>query len=324
MLHLSRHYYTFKMREKVRKFVKMCAVCALHRISPSHKEDDGNQIATEPNDLMVIDIAGPYHGYFLSSSGAAQYCLVAIDAFSRFSHCIVLSSANDNEVFRALLEIRRHISGLPARISADNALLRENSKARKFLEENNVRIIHGLPHVSRCQSKAERAIGTISRFFIKYHTSSPNTPFKRLVDEAVLTYNSTSHEGLPNGMTPRDAHFVTAPRSFLRAKPEVDAGTPPSIRATMEAIRAAKEDILRNDALSYMRRQTKRSPTNFTARLKKGDYALQRRTSFPASAPKKLFQNRPLPTHQRSKTLIRRQLDQTKRAGGARNRRPLP
>ena len=276
------------MRKTINKCVLKCPVCALHRISRSQKEDDGEHIVTEPSLLLVCDIAGPYHGAFRTPSGAPRYVFIAVDAFSRYAIGVVLSSTNDDEVFRAFMEIRRQMAGFPAKVSADNALLRERSRTRKFLEENNVRILHGLPTVSRCQSKAERTIGTISKLFIKYHTANPSLAFNKLVDEAVLAPNSSPHDGLPNGLSPRDVHFTRAPKSFLRAQPEVDPTAPPSIRNTIDAARALHKDVIRHDVMTFTKRQEKRSPTNYTSRMKTGDLALQKRTSFPSHVPKKL------------------------------------
>ena len=103
-----------------------------------------------------------------------------------------------------------------------------------------------------------------------------------------MAHNNAPHEGLPNQLSPREVHFTRAPRSFLRAIPEVDSNAPPSIRSTIAAARAVREDVVRNDVMAHVKRQEKRSPTNYTARIQKGDYALQKRTSFPTSVPKKL------------------------------------
>ena len=285
---IKRRFYAFKLREKVHKFIKSCAVCCLHKIGAASKEDDGNHIATENGHLLVADVAGPYAGSFASTSGRPRYVFVAVDAFSRYAFAVVMNSTADDEIFRALLEIRKQMSGLPSKISVDNALLRENSRARRFLEENGTRILHGLPTISRCQAKAERTIGTLSRLFIKYSTASPSTPINKLVEESVLTHNASPHEGLPNGLSPREVHFSRAPRSFLRVAPEIDPSAPPSIRHALVAARDIGRDVLAHDVATYAKRQEKRSPTNYAARLKIGDLAIQKRTSFPTNVPRKL------------------------------------
>ena len=285
---VSKRFYAFNLREKTNKFVKSCAICALYKISRSQREDTGNHVTTEPLALLTLDCAGPYHGIFASSTGSGRYVLVAIDAFSRYAFGVVISSTSDDEIFRAMMEIRKQLCGLPSKVSCDNALLREHSRARRFLEENNVRILHGLPYVSRSQSKCERVIQTISRLFLKYHTQQPSLPMHKLVDEAVMAYNSTPHESLPNGLSPREVHFSRAPRSFLHAEPEVDAAAPPSIKAALSAARAVREEVLEHDVASYAKRQQKTSPTCYASRLKVGDLAIQKRTSYPAHTPRKL------------------------------------
>ena len=92
------------------------------------------------------------------------------------------------------MELRNHLCGLLARISAINAIFRENSNARAFLEENGVAIVHGHAYVSRSQSKAEKTIGKITRLILKYNADRPTIPFQLLVEEATLTYNSSPND----------------------------------------------------------------------------------------------------------------------------------
>ena len=269
-------------------YVSQCATCRMNSHAPTRREDDGEHIAAEPSNLLVIDFGGPYGGFATSASGTRRYVFIAVDAASRYCVAVVTTSTSDNDVFHCLLEVRRQFCGLHKRISADNALLQVNSRARAFLEANGVAILHGRPYISRDQSKAERTIGTVSRLICKYHTDNPELTFPRLVEEAVLAYNSSPCEGLPNGVSPRDAHFVRAPSTFLQTAPEVDRKAPRSIKQAIDAARTISDTNLANDVASFIKRQEKRSPTNVSAKIRVGDLCLQRRTSFPAHAPRKL------------------------------------
>ena len=281
-------FYSFNMRRHVNKYISSCAICKLNSYPRTQGEKEGEFIATEPNQLFVLDFAGPYAGWAASASGTPRYVALGIDAFSRYVICHVTTSTSDEDVFRTILEIRRQLCGLPARISVDNALLRANSKAAKYLEANQIRTQHGLPFTSRCQSKAERAISSISRLFCKYASASPELTFSKLVEEAVLAYNSAPNESLPNRMAPRDVHFNRAPSTFTHAAPKLDSTTAPSIRKAIDAARKVGEDTLANDVAAFIRRKAKRSPTNYSARIHVGDLLLKRRSSFPANSPRKL------------------------------------
>ena len=286
---ISKAYFAFHMRRQINKYISSCAICRLNTYPPTRKEDDGEHIATEPNQLLVIDYAGPYAGFAASAtSGSPRYVFIAVDACSRYVTSVVTSSTNDDETFRAILEVRKQNCGLAAKISADGAILRENSKAKKYLEANQVRLIHGLPTISRCQSRAEKSISSISRLFCKYHTAEPSIPFDKLVQEATIAYNSAPSDGLPNNLAPRDVHFNRAPTKFTHMAPELGPSTPGSIRNAMRAAAAMREDVLCNDVASFVKRKPRLSATNYSARLRPGDLCLQRRTSFPVNAPKKL------------------------------------
>ena len=56
----------------------------------------------------------------------------------------------------------------------------------------------------------------------------------------------------------------------------------------MAAAREASKRTLLYDVKRFMKRQVKKSPTDYTAKLRPGMICLQKRTSFPANSPKKL------------------------------------
>ena len=286
---LSQTYYAFGMRAKINKIISMCPSCVLNSFPKGRKEDDGEQIATEPGAVVIIDYAGPFDGIGRSSTGNRRYFFLAIDACSRFIFTTVTSSTSDAETLRCLTEMRHRFCGFPRTIACDNAILTPRSSSLALLKENGVSVLHGHAYISRCQSKAERGIGTITRLITKFNTERPEVPFPRLVAEATLCYNRSPHESLPNGYSPCDVHFVRAPVSFLRTA--VDArvdGIPRSLVDSIRASRLAGKETLQFDVASFLRRQELRSPTNYSRRLRVGDFALRKRTSWPTSTPWKL------------------------------------
>ena len=190
---LSKQYYSFGMRAAVNRHISGCSVCRLLTHPPSRKESDGEHIATEPNAQVMADYSGPWH----SMHGRHKYFIIFVDCASRYAFTLTTASTSDAETLRALVEYRKHLCGLPAKIGVDNAILTPNSKSRAFLEDHNVSIVHGHPYVSRSQSKAEKTIGTIARLILKYQTERPKTSFATLLSEATLTYNSSPCDSLP-------------------------------------------------------------------------------------------------------------------------------
>ena len=237
----------------------------------------------ELGSFTMCDFAGPFNNF-----GRQKYFFLAVDCSSRYCFTSTTSSTSDAEVLRCLLEFRRHLCGLPAKIGADNALFTPNSRSRAFLEENGVAIIHGHAYVSRSQSKAEKTIGSISRLIMKYNTERPSASFSDLVSEATIAYNSAPNDALPRGLAPRDVHFVRPPVSFLQSAPDNDiSGVSRSLVESVGAARAAGREALQHDVAAFLRRQQHRSPTNYTLRLRVGDLCLKKRMTWPTNTPKK-------------------------------------
>ena len=284
---LKRQYYSFNMRRVINSYVRACSACVLNNHPTCRKEDDGNKIATEPLSTVEVDVCGPWNN-FKTTSGRTPSYFVAIDAASRFAFTSTIYSTSDAEILRCFLDMRRHFSGLPSKIQCDNGLLKENSRAKQFLISHHVSITHGHAYVSRSQSRAEKTIGTISRLIVKYSTECPKIAFPRLLEESTLTYNASPCDALPMNLSPRDLFYVRPPTSFLRsASDEVVDGVAKSLVDCVAAARAAGAASLQNDVAAFIRRQKKRSPTNYTRRLKSGDCVLKKRSVWPVGTPKK-------------------------------------
>ena len=282
------------MRKQVHDYVSACPECRLNNFPKTNAEKTGFMLATEPNVVWAIDVAGPLRGWASSSTssasgaGAARYIFVAVDLFSRFLVTSVMKDVTDDSVFKSLLHLREMLNGFPRRIQCDGALLTKKSNSLKFLREHGVDVRHGQANVSRDQSNVERAISTLTRLYSKLHTECPQTPFPTLISEATLTYNSAPSDSLPNGFAPKDVFYARAPSNFLRSaadEPEVKA--PKTIREVFQSSRAAGHAVLKNAVCQYIRRKQEESSTR-PPRVKIGEFALKKRTVFPTSAPKKL------------------------------------
>ena len=287
MASLSRQYFAFNMRSVINQFISMCGPCRLQTHPPSRREDDGSKIATEPNSLIEVDVCGAFN-QFKSPSGRSPSYFLAIDAASRYVFTFVIYSTADAEILRCFLELRRNLNGLPSRVQCDNALLTSNSRAKQFLQQHGVSINHGHAFVSRSQSRAEKAIGSISRLIMKIHMENPSISFAKLLENSTIIYNSSPSDSLPNNLSPRDCHFVRPPTSFLHSSSDaVVDGVSKSLIESVAAARAAGEAALQHDVAAFIRRQKKSSPTNFTQRLLCGDHVLKKRSTWPVGTPKK-------------------------------------
>ena len=279
-------YYAFKLRQLVDEIVSKCAVCRLNNVTITHRNDTGLSLPNRPMEVFVIDHKGPMHGLGASASGKPRYVFGAIDAFSRYLVTSVTTSTDDASTLKCLVNLRNTLSGLPDVIQADNALLKPGTQSAKFLREHNCGIRHGSPSVSRHQTAVERAFGTIGPLINKLHTDCPTTPFEQLVSEATIIHNCTHHESLPMHHSPKLLHFQRAPKNFLRTD-LVDEAGPKRWSAMRATARETERHALEFQLAAHLRRRDEDAPTDYSRRLRVGDYVLRKRTSFPAGAVRK-------------------------------------
>ena len=276
---VNKLYFGFSGREIVAKIVASCPSCALHRYPRSNPEKEGNQISLAPNQEGSFDIAGPLAGEFRSASGNPRYLFVYTDLHSRFTYAKVIPNTSDREVTEALVCLRHRLCGLPRLMTCDNALLTANSEALKMIKAWGCEVRHGLPYVSRSQSKVERMIGSIMRLVCKISCAEPTLPFHRLVDEACLVINSSVSDGLPENRCPKDIHFTNPPANFNHISSEVEFDAKTS--------NLASKLTLEQDVKRFLRTRKLTSPRDYASRIRPGQLVLQRKMIF-GHYPRKL------------------------------------
>ena len=287
---IGKYYFAFKARKQIEDYIRNCAICALNNHHVTHRDPLGDQISPESGNLLVIDHIGPWSGFATTSTGNRRWIFVGVDAASRYAYSCVCSSVSDDETLKCIMEIRHKTSSLYKRYQMDNAICKENSKTKSFLLERGVSVNHGLANNSQSQSKIERFIRTLTRTILKLHTAQPTTNFTDLVAESTLIYNNSPHDSLPRNLSPRDLHFSAPASTFLRPDSASvgGRGVKKSILDALRAARASGMETLRHDVATFLRRQSFRSPTNFTAQLRTGDFVLKKRSSYSTGSGKKL------------------------------------
>ena len=282
---LNRKYFAFNGRRIVNKIVAKCAICKLNNYPRGSGTDKGNQLALEPGMAGSLDCCGPLGGLAQTASGNRRWIVVYVDHHSRFVVARVVSTTADDEILKSLVEIRDRLCGLPARIFVDNALIAPGSASEAFLKEHGSAVVHGIPYISRCQAKCERAIGSLMRLVCKYHTQNPHLQFHRIVAEAVLTLNSTPSEGLGGRLAPKDIFFTRAPSNFAWHEADKREETGNDL---IKAARLKSRIVVLEEVKRYMKKKPLVSPTDYTNKIKVGQLCLKKRTSFPSSSPKKM------------------------------------
>ena len=284
---LNKTYFAFAGRKHVQKIIASCPNCALNRFHKTRAEKTGNQLSLEPNSEGAIDVLGPLASFGTSpSTGRPRYVGVYVDLHSRYAVAKPMTSIDDAAILDVLIFVRDALCGFPRRLLMDNAIAKRNTKSAQFLREMGIKIVHGMATISRCQSKVERTIQTLTRLMCKLHTDNSKLSFTRLVAEACIIYNTSPSDGLANGLSPKDLHFAKAPATFPRHSAQ--DGTQERLGQALQAARLASKQTVLEDVKRFMKRQKLTSPTDYTNKLKVNDLCLRKRTSFASSSPKKL------------------------------------
>ena len=278
---ISNKFYAFHLRKKVQTYVASCPSCILNNHPITTKVKTGSQLATLPNEVIVMDFLGPLNN-FKTSTGKAKYVLVMIDSHSRYLHAFECKSTKDEELLKCVIALRNRLSGLPKRISVDGALIKKNTETAKYLKNNGVEILHGSPHISRHQSKAERVISSLSRMIAKFSTENPKMKLEELIEMATVAHNCMPHKSLPRNMAPKDVHFTCPPSTFHDVTKQSNAGG-----ELLKNALAATEEVWKNEIKSYLRGRKRVSPTDHSSRLRIGQLCMKKRTTFLTTSPRK-------------------------------------
>ena len=283
---LRKRYFNFSMRKTIASIINKCPSCQLNKHHKNCAERKGNKIAIEPNAEGEVDCAGPLGSFAKGPRGNPRWIFLYIDNHTRFLITHVLTSTSDEQIFQAILHMRNTLCGLPARLQMDNAICKSNSKTQKFLRDHGVEISHGLPYVSRCQSRVERAINSLVREICTLQTQHPRTPFVKLVADATYILNSTPSTAMGDGSRfycPRDLHFAKCPTDFLHHRGEVQ-----NVDDLGASARTASQATLVNDVLRHLRRKKQSSPTDYNKILKPNQICLKKKMVFPTGTARKL------------------------------------
>ena len=284
---LKQVFYLPKMKKKIVKFITSCAECQLNNhVNQAKADPDGSHISFEPLDLQIIDYLGPLRGWAGMTGGAPRYVCFILDSATRFLITFSTPDVSDKSTFEALLNAREKCCGFPRKISSDNAIFREHSASKKFLEESGVSIMHGKAYTSKDQCKVERVIGSLTRTICKLHSQTPSASFNRILMEATLSHNCSLNAHTKK--SPRELFFVRSSSNFLNTTPKDVRPASQALKSAVELARARQKDSLLDEVRQFVRRSELMSATQFSKRLKVGQLCLKRRTSYPMGSIRKI------------------------------------
>ena len=165
----------------------------------------------------------------------------------------------------------------------DGAIATVNSNALKFLQERGVEVVHGMPNMSKCQSKIERQIGSVMWLVCKLQTADQRLPFAQILSEAdCYKQHAINGIGTISGTAGRTFRTRTIGFPTSRVNERLQRQQSDDCRTRGKSTNHGSG----RDETPEERKMT--SPTDYTSKLKISQLCLRKRTVFPTSSPKKL------------------------------------
>lgn len=181
---MSKTYYFPKMKQKLRKFIKLCETCnvAKYERHPYKVEFAETPIPKKPLDIFHIDIFISQPNLFIS----------AVDKLSRFGMMIPIKSRSISDVRKGLLKLFSTF-GNPKLIVCDNEPALKSVEIRGLLESLGTEMYFTPSNHSEVNGIVERFHSTISEIFRCIKDKHRDLQQKEIFKIALTHYNSTIH-----------------------------------------------------------------------------------------------------------------------------------
>ena len=157
--------------------------------------------------------------YFIDINNQKKYILNIIDHFSKMCQSYIL---NNKKAFNILICIEDFIKkfGKPKSIGSDNGRELKNVLINDFMEDNNIKFVHGLPYKPHSQGVCERVHRTIKTgLIVKKIQNNHNYNLEQDLEDTINFYNNTLHN--VTKATPNEIFFSTNLKFLKKIKSNI-------------------------------------------------------------------------------------------------------
>lgn len=196
MLH-NTHMGIVKMKSLARSYVwwpnlnndiegisKSCNICQTFQRNVNTGILQSWPIENYPWNRIHIDYMGPIKG---------KYCLIVIDAFSKWLEVFLMSSITSEQTIDRLRGLFSRY-GLPKTLCSDNGTQFTSHEFKNFLTQNNVTHITSPTYHAASNGAAENSVKTVKNFLIKELNTCNNViNLNRSLDRFLMMYRMTEH-----------------------------------------------------------------------------------------------------------------------------------
>lgn len=211
MKSLARSYVWWpSLNKDIENTCKSCMACQKQKKSPNAGTLQSWPIPEGIWERLHVDFLGPIRG---------KYCLIVIDAFSKWLEVFVLSTISSSATIDKLRGLFAQF-GLPKTICSDNGGQFTSQEFCDFLKLNGIKHVTSPPYNASSNGAAENSVKTVKQFLLKeLNSGSDHFNFHVSLHRFLMIYRITEH--CSTGETPSNVFLGRQIRSrFDLLKPE--------------------------------------------------------------------------------------------------------
>ena len=166
---IKRRIYYFGISKDIKRVISECAICKIKnsKVKLYKKEKFKTIIFKRPRDRYIADITqipieflNNKQNKYYKENITFKYILTILDHFSKFADSFLLPDKAQKTVLEKI-KIFFDFYGIPKEFGTDNGREFINPSINNYLNNNNVKLINGLPYNPRSQGGVERIHITI-------------------------------------------------------------------------------------------------------------------------------------------------------------------
>ena len=181
--HLKRDIYFPTMKHVISK-INSCDICQRYKYDRKREKlkFEITETPSKPLEIVHIDIYSVHKTNFLTK----------VNKFSKFSSAYALNARTSVNLIKCLRHYFSH-HGIPKKVVSDNGSEFVCTLFREFLELYDIEFHNICAKTSTGNSPVERFHSTLTELIRIIKAQKKDTTIEEVVDDAVLTYNSSIH-----------------------------------------------------------------------------------------------------------------------------------
>lgn len=186
----SIHIFYYNYIEDIKYITEKYVICKIKSKNVKLAKKEFKQFLFQyPKERYILDLTDIPNK--IDNTSYKKYLLNIIDHFSKMSKTYLINNKSANIILDHLLDFINSYE-MPKSIGTDNRKVFKNSLMINFFQENNIKLVHGLPYKPHSQDVVERLHRTIKSHIILNKFLYHNTfNLENTINKINQLYNTT-------------------------------------------------------------------------------------------------------------------------------------